>query len=392
MKSIFIKLTIAIVLLSTANKSFAWGKDGHHLTVEVAFHYMDDKTKDAVKHYLGKMSIDDAATWMDDIKSNDFYNYMRSWHYVDVDKGKKFENKATDRNAVIILNSAIKILENRENLKDSKIKEYIMIIFHLVGDLHQPLHTGYSVDKGGNTIMIESPVYSGNLHSFWDGQIIQAKNITLEDCLKESSNYTAEQIAAFQKINVIHWMNDSRSYLDDVYDFKDGKITQAYIDKNAETVKKQIFIGGLRLAAVLKEIFGTDHPKAATDTTQKLAVIAIPEPAPVAEVAPKMIKLEETTKYVGEIVKVCTKIYGGKYIESSKAPTLLNAGADFPDNPLTLVIWSDKRANFKNPPEVFYKGKDVCVTGKVQLYKGKPEIVVTAEEQIQLNNAASSNK
>lgn len=392
MKNLFIKLAIAVVLIGTANKSFAWGRDGHHLVAEVAFHYLDEKTKDAVKHYLGKMSIEDAATWMDDIKSNDFYNYMRSWHYVDVDKGQKFENKVTDRNAVIIINSAIKILDNRENLKDSKIKEYIMILFHLIGDLHQPLHTGYSVDKGGNTIMIASPGYSGNLHSFWDGQIIQAKNITLEDCLKMEDNYTKEQIAAFQKINVINWMNDSRSYLDDVYDFKDGKITQAYIDKNAETVKKQIFIGGLRLAAVLKEIFGTDHSKVATDNTEKPVVAELPEPTPVVEAAPKLITIEEAPKHAGEMVKVCTKIYGGKYIESSKAPTLLNAGADFPDNPLTLVIWSDKRANFKNPPEVFYKGKDVCVTGKVQLYKGKPEIVVTAEEQIQLNNAASTNK
>ncbi len=392
MKNLLLKFAIAVVLLGTANKSFAWGKDGHHLVAEVAFHYLDEKTKDAVKHYLGKMSIEDAATWMDDIKSNDFYNYMRSWHYVDVDKGQKFENKITDRNAVIIINSAIKILENKENLKDSKIKEYIQILFHLVGDLHQPLHTGYSVDKGGNTIMVTSPVYSGNLHSFWDGQIIQAKNITLEDCIKMEDNYTKEQIAAFQKINVIRWMNDSRSYLDDVYDFKDGKITQAYIDKNAETVKKQIFIGGIRLAAVLKEIFGTDHSKVATDNTQKVVVAEIPEPTPVVAAAPKVITIEEAPKHVGEMVKVCTKIYGGKYIESSKAPTLLNAGADYPDNPLTLVIWSDKRANFKNPPEVFYKGKDVCVTGKVQLYKGKPEIVVTAEEQIQLNNEASTNK
>ncbi len=382
MKNIFIKLAIAVVMFGTANKSFAWGKDGHHLVAEVAFHYLDEKTKDAVKHYLGKMSIEDAATWMDDIKSNDFYNYMRSWHYVDVDKGLKFENKVTDRNAVIIINSAIKILENKENLKDSKIKEYIQIIFHLVGDIHQPLHTGYSVDKGGNTIMVTSPVFSGNLHSFWDGQIIEAKNITLEDCIKMEDNYTKEQIAAFQKINVIHWMNESRSYLDDVYDFKDGKITQAYIDKNAETVKKQIFIGGIRLAAVLKEIFGTDHAKASVDTTKNKTQNTIQDEI-------KIITIQEASKYVGEVVKLCTKITEGKYNEILKsAPTLLYAGADS-TNMLTMVILADKRTSFKNPPEVFYKGKEVCITGKIDLYKNKPEIIITKEEQIEVINDSS---
>ena len=115
MKSIFIKLTIAVIFLGTVSKSFAWGREGHHLVAEVAFHYLDDKTKEAVKHYLGKTSIEDAATWMDDMRGNDFYNYMKTWHYVDVDKGQKFENKITDRNAVIILNSVIRILEKKDN-------------------------------------------------------------------------------------------------------------------------------------------------------------------------------------------------------------------------------------------------------------------------------------
>ncbi len=393
MKNILKKLLVIISFVCIAEKSLAWGRTGHQIVAQVAFHYLDNKTKEAVKHYLGKTSIEDAATWMDDVRSNDFYNYMRTWHYVDVDKGEKFANNPADRNAVIVLNSAIRILEKRDNLKDSKIKEYIQIVFHLVGDLHQPLHTGYSVDKGGNTINIESPIYGGNLHSFWDTQILESKGITMEDCVKMYNGLTKEEIADIQKVNIIKWMNQSRGLLDEVYNFKDNKITQAYIDKNAEVTKKQLLLGGLRLAAVLREIFGSDNSTVTTtnNTTDNIPVLEMP----VADSSAKTIvsiKAEEAAKYEGKMVKVCTKIYGGKYNEASKtAPTLLNAGGDYPGNPLTLVIWNDKRANFKNAPEVFYKGKDVCVTGVVKIYKGKPEIIVMNEEQIQLNTAGAVN-
>ena len=35
-----------------------------------------------------------------------------------------------------------------------------------------------------------------------------------------------------------------------------------------------------------------------------------------------------------------------------------------------------------NVPEEFYKGKEVCIIGKVELYKNKPQIVVTSKNQI----------
>lgn len=99
--------------------------------------------------------------------------------------------------------------------------------------------------------------------------------------------------------------------------------------------------------------------------------------------AQEEIKIEDLSKHIGDSVTVCTKIYGGVFLERSKGtPTLLNAGADYPDSPLTLVIWPDARAKFKEAPEDFYKNKNVCVTGKIVLYKEKPQIEVYDEKQI----------
>ena len=102
--------------------------------------------------------------------------------------------------------------------------------------------------------------------------------------------------------------------------------------------------------------------------------------------AQKEIKVEDAAKYIGDTVKVCAKIFGARYLEQSKqAPTFLNAGAKYPDSPLTLVIFGENRVAFKNKPEEFYNNKQVCATGIIVLYKGKPEIILTREDQISIN-------
>jgi micrococcal nuclease len=97
------------------------------------------------------------------------------------------------------------------------------------------------------------------------------------------------------------------------------------------------------------------------------------------------IKIEDAAKHEGDSVKICTKIFGARYFENSnRAPTLLNAGAKYPDAPLTIVIFGESRSNFKNKPEEFYTDKNICVTGRIVIYKGKPEIILTSEEQIKV--------
>jgi hypothetical protein len=96
------------------------------------------------------------------------------------------------------------------------------------------------------------------------------------------------------------------------------------------------------------------------------------------------IKIEDARSHVGDSVKIFSKIYGGKYLEAAKgSPTFLNLGDAYPNALLTIVIWSDTRKQFKKPPEEYYKGADVCVTGRIQMFNEKPEIIVSNPKQIQ---------
>ena len=104
-----------------------------------------------------------------------------------------------------------------------------------------------------------------------------------------------------------------------------------------------------------------------------------------AQSTPPTIKPEEAQKYIGQTVTVCGKIFTARFLEqANKQPTLLNMGAAFPNQPFTVVIFGESRSNFTYKPEEFLNGKDICVTGLIQEYKGKPQMIVTKEAEIKV--------
>lgn len=97
------------------------------------------------------------------------------------------------------------------------------------------------------------------------------------------------------------------------------------------------------------------------------------------------IELKDAAAHKGDSVTVCGKIFGGIYLDKSgNKPTFLNMGAAYPNQLLTVVIWGDKRKLFSYAPEVKLKNKNVCVSGKVEIYKGKPQIVIKDVKQLQV--------
>lgn len=92
---------------------------------------------------------------------------------------------------------------------------------------------------------------------------------------------------------------------------------------------------------------------------------------------------EDAAKHVGDSIQVCGKIFGGRYFETSKGcPTLLNMGAAYPASPFTIMIPGAVREKLGYAPETEWKEKNVCVLGKVILFKEKPEIIVYDISQV----------
>jgi hypothetical protein len=253
MNKALITLAFLLTLLISPSKTFAWGKQGHGLVAEVAFNYLDENTKKEVLKYLDGMTIEDAANWMDDIKKDHSYDFMGAYHYVNFDIGATVEEKE-GANIIYQLDTTIKALQNKKNLSKEEINTKIKILFHLIGDLHQPLHVGYGDDKGGNTMQINFNSKGTNLHSLWDSGIIEYKKITLTDCLNVNK-YSKKEIRTLQNINVVNWATDSRTYLPQVYKTGGNKINDDYVDSSVPIIENQILKAGIRLAGVLNQVF-----------------------------------------------------------------------------------------------------------------------------------------
>jgi hypothetical protein len=93
-----------------------------------------------------------------------------------------------------------------------------------------------------------------------------------------------------------------------------------------------------------------------------------------AEIAPS-----EAAKHMGETGTVCGKVAGTRHLENSI--TFLNFEKPYPETPFTAIIRNDDRAKFGKPEET-YLNKNICVTGKIEEYNKKPQIVLTEPSQI----------
>jgi len=100
--------------------------------------------------------------------------------------------------------------------------------------------------------------------------------------------------------------------------------------------------------------------------------------------AQKKLYAAEAKEHFGETATVCGEVVSANYAGSSKGhPTFLNLDKPYPKPIFTVVIWDENRSKF-GKPEQDYKGKQICVSGKITAYAGSPEMVVSDPRQIKV--------
>jgi len=99
---------------------------------------------------------------------------------------------------------------------------------------------------------------------------------------------------------------------------------------------------------------------------------------------PDAISWDEAKNHIGERTTVYGPVVDTHYASgSSGEPTFLNMGNPYPDpNRFTVVIWGENRGKFPQPPEDYYDGKTIYVSGLIVPYDGAAEIEVTSPDQI----------
>jgi hypothetical protein len=253
MKKFFV-LILTTCLVFT--QSFGWGVTGHRAIGLVAEKHLSAKAKKKLKLLMGQESLAMMSTWMDEIRSDSSYNYTADWHWVTIETGKNYSDSPKNPNGDVIMTLERLITELKTKKLDRKREiEYVKMIVHLVGDIHQPLHVGCCDDRGGNSVKVKWFRNETNLHSVWDSNMIDDTKLSyteLEGALEEP---TSEALAQWQKASVRDWATESMTYRKQVYSVGDGNLSFKYSYKNLDAVKLRLEQAGIRLAGVLNEIY-----------------------------------------------------------------------------------------------------------------------------------------
>ena len=300
----------AIALLigcTTAHSVLAWNKAGHMVTGAIAYDLLlaeqpqvVEKTLELLRanptyERLWKRQLDHldkadrdrmlfmlAARWADDIRGNRDYD-QPTWHYIGtgfIAPGQPHSlqlPKVAEPNAVTAILFNARIARAAPEITDRAIA--VTWLFHLVGDIQQPLHACSRVtqqlpdgDRGGNLFFIRVTPESEpiNLHKFWDDLIIgrddyrSIRNRAIE--LRLRPEFARNQLTELADFSPEAWARESlilgRTVVHRNGELRGGRgelaavVLPADYPKQAQALaERRAVLGGYRLAQLLATLY-----------------------------------------------------------------------------------------------------------------------------------------
>ncbi|CAN8231115.1 unnamed protein product [Cochlearia groenlandica] len=280
-----------VVLTQLVHGALCWGREGHYTVCKLAEVYFEDDTIAAMKKLLPESAQGDLASvcsWPDEIKYLSQWQWTSSLHYINTPDYRcnyEYCRDCHDNNkrkdwcvAGAIFNYTNQLMlasENSHTLVHYNLAEALMFLSHYMGDIHQPLHTGFTGDLGGNTIIVNWYTNKTNLHRVWDDMIIES---ALERYYNSSLPHMIKSLQAKLKNcwskNVLSWEScrHNQAACPNQYASESIELACKYAYRNATPgsslgdeyflsrlpiVEKRLAQGGIRLAATLNRIFST---------------------------------------------------------------------------------------------------------------------------------------
>lgn len=364
------KTLIYAAVLSGTLLLVSWGYKGHRAIATIAQKHLTSNTAYVVSAYLKGESMADEATWADENRNH----ATAPWHFLNLPLGMnhdafvKYVSQSDNNVYTAILKTEASLRD--KNLPADQKNEALKYLIHLVGDAHQPMHVSRKEDKGGNTIQLRYDNKGTNLHSLWDGRLIDQEGLSEADIVKTYDVANAAQIKGWQTDSPIEWLWESYQISSELYaQVKPGQtIDDVYYQKYILVTRKRIDQAGIRLAGELNKLFNSATAPAATDLTKAL------ENNATKSIIVGTVELKNIGNFVGKTVTTSGKVYSSKDIGSM---VLVNLGAAYPNQLLTIAFKGSAKELGKQLTD-----KTITVTGDVVAYQGKPEIIVTDAAQI----------
>lgn len=254
-------LVVLLILLTDCN-AFAWGWKGHKVIALIAEKHLSGTARAAVLGLLaeeGHKSMADVATWADHVRILPIPIPPTHTVSMPLDDSKYDPERdcREHRCAIAALDADVAILKDPSSNKDVKL-EAMKYLIHLVGDLHQPMHT--TKDKRLQ-LKVVLDGKEQTLHEVWDTAIYESKHLDTAQLVDE-----VERTApAYQsdKSGFGDWAAEGRDIARDTIlpqviaagPASPMQLGSDYTERNWPIVRDRLYVAGRRLADLLNDIY-----------------------------------------------------------------------------------------------------------------------------------------
>ena len=277
----------AAPLILASQNAQAWGDEGHMVVGLIANNYLSDNVRAQVNAILANDStgltagdIASEATWADKYRNS--HRETAAWHFVDTEISDGDIDAACFGHPSLPANTPASGGVAQDCVVD-KVDQFtlelsnpdtdpaerllaLQFLLHFVGDMHQPLHSSDSNDRGGNDETVSATgIAAGKLHAYWDTAFV---NKLGTDQNKVASaliaKITKAQITQWQQQTPRDWSleafglarTDAYGKLPTPDASGKYKLPASYVSNATSVVALQLSRAGVRLAKVLNDALG----------------------------------------------------------------------------------------------------------------------------------------
>jgi len=252
---------LSFLILFPIEQLFAWGQEGHRIIGQIAYNHLSPKAKENIDQILGEKGVVYWANWADEIKSDTIYANSYNWHFQDLNGGMSdsaltatlVNYPQEGGNLFKVMDSLITVLRNEPDNFDA-----LRFIIHLAGDKFCPMHMGHFDDLGGNKIKLQWFGRNSTLHKVWDSDLIYSRGYSYSEYAEYLEHRYHRIAQEIEKMSEAEILIQNYHITQEIYDYHkiwDGN-SYHYIYHFTDTMEKQLYRSGIRLAKLLNELYG----------------------------------------------------------------------------------------------------------------------------------------
>lgn len=288
-------MLLPAILISAVS---CWGLDGHAIIAEIAERLLSQSARRKALDIVRNASLASISDWADEFRHSPGGEWSGILHYADLpDRVCVFEPTRDCISSRCVYGA---VMNYTSRLQAYKGEMDLKFLVHLVGDAHQPLHAGFTSDRGGNEIHVSTefqrphadPIKNNthgtyreaNLHAVWDEVLL----VQSEEELKQREarpghhQWMRKADKLFKEIQeetvtgikvqcscpfncALEILKESaRLACDAAYHTSDSEwvksgdqLKRAYYESRIEVIDRQLIKAGVRLAVLIDNALAT---------------------------------------------------------------------------------------------------------------------------------------